>query len=126
MNDLTQLDYQLHDYVATLTLNAPPINALTRVLNDELTLALDRISEMDEVRAGHPHRRRQGVLRRRRPQRAGFGHQGTRRFAGPLAAHTRMLPCHSRMRQAGDMRHQRPGAGIRRGDGRVMRHPDRV
>ena len=50
MNDLTQLDYTLHDHVATLTLNSPPVNALTRVLNDELTLALDRISEMDEVR----------------------------------------------------------------------------
>jgi enoyl-CoA hydratase len=51
MNDLTQLQYQLDGLVATLTLNAPPVNALTRTLNDELTLALDRISEMDEVRA---------------------------------------------------------------------------
>ncbi len=51
MNDFTQLEYQLEDFVATLTLNAPPVNALTRTLNDELTLALDRISEMDEVRA---------------------------------------------------------------------------
>ena len=50
MNDLTQLEYKLNNYVATLTLNSPPVNALTRVLNDELTLALDRISEMDEVR----------------------------------------------------------------------------
>lgn len=50
MNDLTQLEYRLSNYVATLTLNAPPVNALTRTLNDELTLALDRISEMDEVR----------------------------------------------------------------------------
>lgn len=50
MNDLTQLEYNLADHVATLTLNAPPVNALTRTLNDELTLALDRISEMDEVR----------------------------------------------------------------------------
>jgi enoyl-CoA hydratase/carnithine racemase len=50
MNDLTQLNYELKDFVATLTLNAPPVNALTRTLNDELTLALDRISEMDEVR----------------------------------------------------------------------------
>ena len=32
-------------------MNAPPVNALTRVLNDELTLALDRISEIDDVRA---------------------------------------------------------------------------
>ena len=51
MNDLTQLGYQLDGFVATLTLNAPPVNALTRTLNDELTLALDRISEMDSVRA---------------------------------------------------------------------------
>jgi enoyl-CoA hydratase len=51
MNDLTQLQVQIEDFVATLTLNAPPVNALTRTLNDELTLALDRISEMDEVRA---------------------------------------------------------------------------
>ena len=51
MNDLTQLQYQLVDYVAILTMDAPPVNALTRTLNDELTAALDRISEMDEVRA---------------------------------------------------------------------------
>ena len=51
MNDLTQLEYRLEGHVATLTMNAPPVNALTRTLNDELTLALDRISEMDDVRA---------------------------------------------------------------------------
>lgn len=50
MNDLTQLKVVITDYVATLTMNAPPVNALTRVLSDELTLALDRISTMDEVR----------------------------------------------------------------------------
>ncbi len=50
MDKLTQLDYELQGHVAILTLNSPPVNALTRVLNDELTLALDRISEMDEVR----------------------------------------------------------------------------
>ena len=51
MDDLTQLIYELNGHVATLTTNSPPVNALTRTLNDELTLALDRISEMDEVRA---------------------------------------------------------------------------
>jgi enoyl-CoA hydratase/carnithine racemase len=51
MDDLTQLKVVMADHVATLTMNAPPVNALTRTLNDELTLALDRISEMDEVRA---------------------------------------------------------------------------
>ena len=35
MNDLTQLQYQLEDYVAILTMDAPPVNALTRTLNDE-------------------------------------------------------------------------------------------
>lgn len=51
MHDLNQLKVVVADHVATLTMDAPPVNALTRVLNDELTLALDRISEMDEVRA---------------------------------------------------------------------------
>lgn len=51
MDDLTQLIYALDGHVATLTMNSPPVNALTRTMNDELTLALDRISEMDEVRA---------------------------------------------------------------------------
>lgn len=51
MDDLTQLKVVIADYVATLTMNSPPVNALTRTLNDELVMALDRISEMDEVRA---------------------------------------------------------------------------
>lgn len=51
MQDLTQLQVSMADHIATLTLDAPPVNALTRTLNDELTLALDRISELDEIRA---------------------------------------------------------------------------
>jgi enoyl-CoA hydratase/carnithine racemase len=51
MNDLTQLKVNIDGFVATLTMDSPPVNALTRVLNDELTLALDRVSEMDEIRA---------------------------------------------------------------------------
>jgi enoyl-CoA hydratase len=50
MDDLIQLKVVIADHVATLTMNAPPVNALTRVLSDELTLVLDRISEMDDVR----------------------------------------------------------------------------
>jgi enoyl-CoA hydratase len=50
MDDLTQLEVSIAGHVATLTMNNPPVNALSRVLNDELTLALDRLSEMDEVR----------------------------------------------------------------------------
>jgi enoyl-CoA hydratase len=51
MDDLTQLKVSIADHVATLTMSAPPVNALTRTLNDELTLALDRMSELDDVRA---------------------------------------------------------------------------
>ena len=50
MNDLTQLKVNVEGHVATLTMASPPVNALTRVLNDELTYALDRISETDDVR----------------------------------------------------------------------------
>jgi enoyl-CoA hydratase len=51
MDDLTQLRVSIASHVATLIMDSPPVNALTRVLNDELTLALDRLSEMDDVRA---------------------------------------------------------------------------
>ena len=51
MIQFQQLQVDIADHVAVLTLNSPPVNALTRVLNDELTAALDSISEMDEVRA---------------------------------------------------------------------------
>jgi enoyl-CoA hydratase/carnithine racemase len=47
---LTQVRVEVADHVATLTLDNPPVNALSRVLNDELTLALDRISELDDIR----------------------------------------------------------------------------
>jgi enoyl-CoA hydratase/carnithine racemase len=50
MDDLTQLRVAIDSHIAVLTLDAPPVNALTRTLNDELTLALDRISEIDDVR----------------------------------------------------------------------------
>lgn len=49
MNDFTQLQVQLDAHIAVLTMNSPPVNALTRTLNDELTQALDQISEMDDI-----------------------------------------------------------------------------
>jgi enoyl-CoA hydratase len=51
MQDLTQLIFEQREHIAILTLNAPPVNALTRTLSDELTYMLDRISEVDEIRA---------------------------------------------------------------------------
>jgi enoyl-CoA hydratase/carnithine racemase len=50
MQDLTQVKVSIANCIATVTLAYPPVNALSRTLNDELTLALDRISELDEVR----------------------------------------------------------------------------
>lgn len=51
MNDYTQLQFRLEGHVAVLTLDSPPVNALTRILNDELTHALDVISETPDIRA---------------------------------------------------------------------------
>jgi enoyl-CoA hydratase/carnithine racemase len=50
MDDLTQLKVDIDGHIASLTMNNPPVNALSRILNDELTLALDRISETDDIR----------------------------------------------------------------------------
>lgn len=51
MDDFTQVRITIDSHVATLTMDVPPVNALTRTLNDELTTALDRISELEDVRA---------------------------------------------------------------------------
>lgn len=50
MDELSQLTVRISDHVATVTMNVPPVNALTRVLNDELILTFDRLSETDAVR----------------------------------------------------------------------------
>jgi enoyl-CoA hydratase len=47
----TQLQVRIEGHVAVLTLDSPPVNALTRILNDELTHALDVISETAAIRA---------------------------------------------------------------------------
>ena len=51
MDNYTQLNVRIDGHVAVLTLDSPPVNALTRILNDELTQALDVISETPEIRA---------------------------------------------------------------------------
>jgi enoyl-CoA hydratase len=51
MFNFSQLNVDVSGHVALLTLNSPPVNALTRILNDELTNALDVISETDDIRA---------------------------------------------------------------------------
>lgn len=48
---MTQLSCSLVDHVAVLSLNHAPVNALSKTLSDELTAALDIISETPEVRS---------------------------------------------------------------------------
>ena len=50
MQDFTQLRYELIDHVAVLSMNNAPVNALSRTLSDEITSALDYISEIPEIR----------------------------------------------------------------------------
>jgi enoyl-CoA hydratase len=50
-DDYTQLKIERVGHVAVLRLANAPVNALSTVLMNELTLALDRISESDDVRA---------------------------------------------------------------------------
>ncbi len=50
MENYAELKVSVEGHVATLTMDSPPVNALTRVLNDELTHVLDRISETDDIR----------------------------------------------------------------------------
>jgi len=51
MDDLTVVDVEIADFVATVTLNSPPVNACSPALMSELTLAFDRLSDRDDVRA---------------------------------------------------------------------------
>lgn len=52
LKDLSQLNVTLSEEgIALLEMNFPPVNALSWTLSDELTLALDVISETEEVRS---------------------------------------------------------------------------
>lgn len=50
MYSYTQLTLELENHIAVVTLNNPPVNALSRTLNDELTHAMDWASETLEAR----------------------------------------------------------------------------
>lgn len=45
-----QLEVAVKDHIAVVTMNNPPVNAQSRQLQDELSLAFDIISDDDEVR----------------------------------------------------------------------------
>lgn len=50
MDDLCRLKVSTADNFATLEMDSPNVYAFTRTLNDERTLALDRLTEMDDGR----------------------------------------------------------------------------
>ena len=51
MPTFTQLQYEIIGHVAVLSMNNAPVNALSRTLSDEITEALDYISEIPGIRA---------------------------------------------------------------------------
>ena len=51
MNEFKELRVEIDGHVAVVTLDSPPVNALTRELNEEMLVAFDRLAETDEVRA---------------------------------------------------------------------------
>ena len=48
---LTVVRVAVADHVAVVTMDQPPVNAVSRALSDELTLTFDRLSDTDDVRA---------------------------------------------------------------------------
>ena len=51
LSQCSQLKVEVVDHVALLRMNYAPVNALSRTLSDELTHALDYISETDDIRS---------------------------------------------------------------------------
>ena len=51
MSDLKEINLSIDGHVAIVTLNSPPVNALSRTMGDELTTVMDRLSEDAAVRA---------------------------------------------------------------------------
>ena len=47
---LKTIDIQIADHIAVATMNNPPVNALSRLMQDEMALAFDLMSDDDSVR----------------------------------------------------------------------------
>jgi enoyl-CoA hydratase/carnithine racemase len=48
--DLKLIDIAIADHVAVATMTNPPVNALSRQMQDEMALAFDLMSDDDSVR----------------------------------------------------------------------------
>ena len=121
--DLKLIDIEITDHVAVATMTNPPVNALSRQMQDEMALAFDLMSDDDNVRVvvltGQGKLFCAGADIKARTS----GESAAGRSARSSAQRPRMLPCHRRVQEAGDRRDQWPGAGRRPRDRRVLRHP---
>ncbi len=59
---------EVSEFVAVVRLDKPPVNALDRETRQRLIEVFDEISERDRHPRRHPHRHRQVLLLRRRPE----------------------------------------------------------
>ena len=49
-SNLQMVKVEIADFIATVTINNPPVNAQNQTFHDEMTLIFDTISDMPEVR----------------------------------------------------------------------------
>ena len=101
--------YELHGRVAVITLDNPPVNGLGHAMRSDVVAGLDRANADAGVRRHRPHRRRQGVLGRRRHPRVQHA-EGERRADAALGD-----PRARGKRQAGDRGDRRRLHGRRAG-----------
>ena len=107
---------EVSDFVALVTLNRPPVNALNCAMRDASSRSSTSFGTRRHPRRG-ADRRGQGVLRRRRPEGPARSDKAGP-FLEPQPHHARDRQRDPRMRQAGDRCRQRRGARRRaRADG---------
>ncbi len=130
--ELNTLRIEIDGEIGTLTLDRPDaFNAMSPEMIGELTVAFAWLADQAPLRGADRHRRRQGLLRRRRrhlvPQRG----RGRRDRPALRRAPRGRGPAPGDRRPAadplpGDRRGQRPGGRRRLLAGARLRHPDRL
>ena len=121
--DLEQFRLDVADGIATVTFDRPPVNAQNRRTREELIRVFDTHQRPRRRARRDPHRRRQGVLRRRRHQGARRSGARAGRLRPPQPAGARVLLRGHGLHQAGDRGRQRAGDRRRlRADARLRHH----
>ena len=70
---------EVSDFIAVVTLNRPPVNALIWAMRERIVAVFDEISERADIRVAVLTGSGQGVLQRRRPEGPAGSRQGRRR-----------------------------------------------